>query len=363
MKIQDVLIENGLNAAIEQYKLKVVRSQKNPNLILLKYNQIESPFAELVVQECRGLILDESLNWEVVSRSFDKFFNYGENYATKIEWKTAKVQEKLDGSLCVLYNYKGNWLVQTSGEPDAEGMVYGHDFTFATLFWKVFNQLNYKIPKTIVGQPTEEFCLSFELTTKYNKVVIRHAEDNLVLIGIRNKKTGQEFSVELLKENFKVVKSFSLSSFSEIIKTFKTIDPLKQEGYVVVDENFNRNKLKHPGYVAIHRLKDGFGPRRLVEILLAGESSEFITYFPEWEEDFKKVENLLNSLCSELEFTYNKIKDIKEQKAFAIEAMKTRCGHALFALRTGKVTSIKEFLSNIHIHTVMQLLGISKQKE
>jgi len=35
------------------------RHSEFPNLILLKYNQIESPFSEKIVQECRGIILDE----------------------------------------------------------------------------------------------------------------------------------------------------------------------------------------------------------------------------------------------------------------------------------------------------------------
>jgi tRNA splicing ligase len=52
-----------------------------------------------VVQECRGLILDESANWRIVAFPYTKFFNYGEEHAASIDWSTACVQEKLDGSL------------------------------------------------------------------------------------------------------------------------------------------------------------------------------------------------------------------------------------------------------------------------
>lgn len=357
MKIQELLRLEGL-PAVDRYKIKATRSTLNANLILFKYSQIESPFSEPAVKECRGLILDETDNWNVVSRSFDKFFNFGESYASKIDWSSAKVLEKLDGSLCVLYNYNGNWRVQTSGEPDAAGEVWGNNFTFSQLFWCVFSELGYKIPTEIASQPAEDFCLSFELMTKYNKVVIAHPENNLVLIGIRNKKTGQEHSVEELKNEYRIVKNFPLYSFEDIKNSFKEISPLRQEGYVIVDKDFNRNKGKHPGYVAIHNLKDGFGPRRLVEILLAGESSEFTAYFPEWKEKFEKVENSLNSLCSELEEAYEKLKGIASQKEFAIEAMKTSCGHALFALRSKRVSSVREFISSLSIDSAMQLLGV-----
>ena len=49
-----------------EYSIKAKRHGKYPNLVLLKYNQIDSPFSEPLVRECRGLILDESNDWSVV---------------------------------------------------------------------------------------------------------------------------------------------------------------------------------------------------------------------------------------------------------------------------------------------------------
>lgn len=58
---------------------------------------------EPIVQECRGLILDEAEGWRVVCMPYKKFFNFGEDCCADIDWSTAKVQEKLDGSLISLY--------------------------------------------------------------------------------------------------------------------------------------------------------------------------------------------------------------------------------------------------------------------
>jgi tRNA splicing ligase len=63
------------------------------NLVLLKYNMISSPMGEAIVQEARGLVLDQENNWEIVSRAFDKFFNSSEGHAAEIDWSTAQVQE------------------------------------------------------------------------------------------------------------------------------------------------------------------------------------------------------------------------------------------------------------------------------
>lgn len=104
LAIQNFLLANAgdLNLLEEKFAIKSKRHSKYPNLICFKYNQIESPFSEPLVQECRGIILDENDNWNVVSHSFNKFFNYGESNAVEIDWDVAEVQEKMDG--CFLRN-------------------------------------------------------------------------------------------------------------------------------------------------------------------------------------------------------------------------------------------------------------------
>lgn len=318
-----MLIQNALRSGItlddlaSRFAIKATRSVAHPSLVLLKYSQIDSPMAEPLVRECRGLILDEADDWCVVSRSFDKFFNHGEGHAASIDWATAQVQEKLDGSLCVLYRYAGKWNVQTSGQPDASGQVSDESFTFADLFWRTFHEHGYQTPTDT------RLCLSFELMTKWNRVVVQHTEPRLVLIGVRRRDTGQEFSISTFEHMYDTVRSFPLQSFDDIATTFKTMEPLKQEGYVVVDGNFNRVKVKHPGYVAIHHLRDsGASKRRLCEIVLAGEVGEFAAYFPEWSD---------------------------------------RLPAALFALRRGQVLNAREHIAKMQADDVLRLIGIKRE--
>lgn len=86
----------------ELYGIKTSRHEIYPNLVLFKYSQVESPFSEPLVRECRGIILDEAANWDVVCYTFSKFWNHGEVLAAEIDWNTATVYEKLDG--CLEYN-------------------------------------------------------------------------------------------------------------------------------------------------------------------------------------------------------------------------------------------------------------------
>lgn len=358
MLVQKFLRSGGTVADLAaKYSIKASRGVRHPSLVLLKYNQIDSPMAEPIVRECRGVILDESDGWRVVSRSFDKFFNHGEGHAAPIDWQTARVQEKLDGSLCVLYWHDGGWRAQTSGHPEAGGKVNDTALTFSDLFWEVFGLEGYALP----ADEHRDLCIAFELTTKHNRVVVRHEEPHLTMIGIRCRRTNQEHPLTVLDHRYRPVQSFGLQSFEQIAATFSSMEPLKQEGYVVVDGNFNRVKVKHPGYVAIHHLKDGHSTRRLVEIVQSGEVGEFLTYFPEWRSEFEEIQNGLSSVEAQLEADYARLRDIPVQKDFALEAVKTKCSAALFAVRAKKAGSVREFLNRQQPDAIIRMLGIRER--
>ena len=88
------------------------------NLIMFKYNQIDSDFNVELVCEARGLILNED-TLEPVTVPFFKFGNAGEGWVKDIDWKTASVQEKIDGSLIKVVRIGNNLLISTNGTIDA----------------------------------------------------------------------------------------------------------------------------------------------------------------------------------------------------------------------------------------------------
>lgn len=79
----------------------------------LNYSQIESPKSDPITIECRSLKLMKPINnnWIVASRSFDRFFNYGESpdqYAN-FDFNEAVIMEKVDGSIIpIWYNSVDN---------------------------------------------------------------------------------------------------------------------------------------------------------------------------------------------------------------------------------------------------------------
>lgn len=354
--------KNGLESAINDFKLKV---RKYPSKILLKYDQLVSPtlMALPEMQDCRGLILERG-TWKVMCLSFRKFFNSEEGNAHKIDWNTAHVLEKLDGSMMQVYWdwHKNTWFAATSGTGEGEGEVNNKfGTTFNQLFWGTVKD---KYPKFKVEYLDKNCCYVFELTTPYNIVVKPHGESSATLLTARNLTTLVEASREELIEaahalGVPVVKSFDLNK-GNIGALLRSLDgmPWSEEGYVVVDVNFNRVKIKNPAYVAVHHLKGKSAEHNILTIVKSNEIEEFGATFPERKEELYKLKanydvlvGKLNSVWGELET--NKPKDITpaEKKKFAQAVFEVCSKHDLkvftglyFGLADNKVSSIEDYM-------------------
>ena len=194
----------------------------------------------------------------MVAFGYTKFFNYGEETRVDdIDWGTARVTEKLDGTLILLYYYDDAWQVATTGRADASGEVSGakkQQTSFADLFWSTFRQLGYRLP-TCDGR----FCYLFELMTRHNQVVVKHEKPRIVLHGIRE--VGVFPYPEHLPEPFaaeygwEVARTFPLSQLSEVLAACEPLEGTEAEGFVVTDQDFHRLKVKAASYVRLAHLK------------------------------------------------------------------------------------------------------------
>lgn len=343
----------------EPYNLNIKQHPEFPNLFQFTYDQIESPKVDPIIVECRGLILDESDNWNVVAFPFKRFFNVGEFHAAPIDWKTARVYEKVDGTLIIMYWYKDKWRIATRGSPDASGPVGDFPWnenglkvplTFYRLFWHSAEYWMKGLCKS--GELLSNCTYMWELTSPYNRVVCDYTEptvtdktgyaqdgSRITLTGIRNNQTFEEYRVES-SDAYYHTKSFPLGNFQEVIDAASKLNPLKQEGFVVVDGNWNRVKIKSPAYVAIHHLRDGNPRKRLMEIIQSGENDEMLSYkiLDEWPAEKKMYEEMLakvEKLILLTEQIYDTIKHIENQKDFALIAIKSPMAFALFGMKKG----------------------------
>jgi RNA ligase len=347
-------LESHSSAELESaYGIRAKPHTRFSNLIMLSYSQISSPMSEPIVQQCRGIILDQADNWRVVSYPFDKFFNYGEPNAAPIDWPSATVFEKLDGSLMTLYWYKGEWHVASSGTPDASGPAHESDITFADLFWETSKGLNYTLPEN------SNCCYMFELMTPRNRVIVQHQVPRLVLIGVRRLDTFEEVEIESIASanNWQCVACLPLSSLADCVSAASKLRGLDGEGFVVRDSEFRRIKVKCPQYVALSHMKDSLSPRAMLEVIRKGESEEFLNYFPEVRPAYEGVKLQFEAMCAQLLAEFNSAKGIESQRDFALAIKHSRCPSALFSVRNGKAKTIHEHFANATQAAVERAIG------
>lgn len=294
---------------------------------LLKYNQIESDMSQEVVRECRGIILRKDNN-KVVCHPFDRFFNYGEVHAAEIDWSSARVQDKLDGSIIKVWYDDNEWHVSTNGVIDAKKAINPIDLSFYSMF---IEGLQNAIQEPDVS--FEEFCMQlnpeytymFEMTHPANRMVVRYEIPMIYHIGTRNNASGEEYKVYI---GIPQPQEYKFNNLDEVIKIAENLK-YDKEGYVIVDNAWHRIKVKSPAHLAAHNLKNNgmVTYKRILELILKGSTEEFLSYFPEFTDYFNKAMLAYTTYLSAAQTSIEKIRhnSYASRKEFAADAIKTVC--------------------------------------
>ena len=343
----------------DPYNLKV---RRDDDFILFSYNQISSNFYLEIVCEARGIIFHEP-TWTPVCVPFYKFFNHGEKYAAYIDWESASVQEKIDGSIIKLWNYSGQWHVSTNNSIDANKAQLPFEDGNVRTFFDLFYMASVGVLNPSSLNP--HYTYMFELCSPINRVVVPHQETGIFHIGTRDNRTLEEFDLDI---GIKKPRRHTLRTIHDIVETVSEL-PYDEEGYVVVDKNWNRIKVKSPAYVAAHRLRGEYivTEKRVFEMLRVGEQSEFLAVFPEYNEFFEDVQGRIGAVVNaakiccdtalKTDWTNGGLLDEKEsRKHLARYAFSTKFPHAIFAVFDERCSSAENWFFSMEYHQAEDFL-------
>lgn len=323
-----------------EFAIKVTRHATLP-LVILNYDQIDSrPKTHPIIRECRCLVLEID-TWNCIAKSFNRFFNSGEDFENfmQFDWSNFTIQEKLDGSLIVLFWYRGQWIVCTRGT-FGDGLCGDSGKTWRELFLETMR----RDPKIL--PPTVSYV--FEFCSIWNKNVRLYPEAKVYLLSAFNTYLdGQEPITEYPPSWSNIVAESSDIDRPQTYK-FKSMDEIAAfisekeqtdktyEGVVIRDSNDVRFKVKSETFVALHHLKDNgniTNPKRLVPLVLNGEIDEVVNYLPEIKEHATKIRDELDAAYTDLTAVYRVCQGIETQKEFAFAARESPLSAILFQLR------------------------------
>lgn len=305
MKLHEYIDEKKLYEHL-QSRVVTARHHHFAPLVIYNYGQ-KAQFDSIwddVTCRTRGLIVDQSTQ-DIIARPFEKFFNLGhqgrpETNMENLPSQTPEVTEKLDGSLGVLYRYKGVTAISTRGSFDSDQALWASAW------------YNRNISKAVWP---EGWTPVFEIVYPDNRIVVKYDWEGLALLALVNNETGEEYSREGLKE-------LALFNGCRLVKqVWNTVTGLKElnepnaEGYVCTWHLGPRPplkiKIKFVDYCRLHRLLTSISPKAIWEMLKDGLPFDDLltntpSHYQEWVNYWK------NGLQSE----YGRI----EQKAQAVYA-------------------------------------------
>lgn len=250
----------------EYYEKGLLHKQVHPTLDLTIWNysekvQYEGLWDDITLM-CRGLVTNSEGN--IIAKPFKKFFNLEEGKHTPTS--DFDVYMKLDGSLGILFNYRGEWILATRGSFTSDQAVKGMEM----------------LKKYYYEQLHRDYTYLFEIIYEDNRIVVQYPYEDLVLLGMINTKTGDEVDIHngevrlrnmISNVGFRVVKKYDgIEDYS----TLKSMISDDEEGFVVRFSNGDRMKVKGEEYLRLHKIMTNISTTTVWEILSSGGKIEDI---------------------------------------------------------------------------------------
>jgi T4 RnlA family RNA ligase len=352
MQVIPKIAKNLINN-LDELQKKGISVIKEGEYTKLYYNLLEgADFNDYETCLCRGITFKGD---KIVSFPFVKFGNYGEEYADDIDWDSARVLEKLDGSLMTLWFDDNFWHVSTSKKINAfSAEVSVTNTTFGDLFIQAAIDQN-----ICLNRLNPKYTYIFELTSPYNKVVVPYSETSIWHIGTRDNETLEEVEVDI---GIKKPKSYPIKNLSECIEVAAALEGIK-EGFVVVDKYYNRIKVKSPLYISLHHTHNNgqISRKDILTLILTHEEGEYLTYFPEKEAIIFHYKYKIDNLINLMEEEYAKYKEYLKtlSRKDAVLFMKD-----MFTIPDFGITNLykyeinaTEYLKNMSTNAVLRMIG------
>lgn len=324
-----------------QFGIKVNHHPEDERVIL-NYCQIESAHHKThpVVRECRGLVLS-SKDYSLIARAFPRFFNLGE-VEVDFDWSNYVCQEKVDGSLILLYFWNGEWHINTRNSFGSAN-VGQSEFTWRDL-------VSYGLPFFWKNKLNKKFTYVFELCSPYNQVVKRHNETHVKLLSIFQ--GAMELDVDEIKywsDNLLLesIDHYEVEgkAIEVVLEKLEAEDPTN-EGIVLRDKNNNRIKVKTESYLRLHRVFSNGNlesVKNLVPVILNNEIDELLVYWPFLQEKVDAIRSKLDEYRESLDNYWFVHGDEDNRKKFALAVKEHPFSSLLFKAKDTGVHPVKLF--------------------
>lgn len=330
--------------------------------VVLNYHQIDSHSHKFnpMVMECRGLILSKP-DHQVLCRSFDRFWNYGEDpKSDEFDITKATVDDKIDGSLLSVYHDGAKWRCSTRRMAFAEGPIPNKKMTYADVFVSALGG----DPDDVFKDIQKDLVIIFELVSPETRVVTPYPDREVYLLDVRSRETGFFYGTEMT-HNWPMpegvhwrypVNYNQFETWQDVIRASQDL-PAMDEGYVARIGSW-RIKIKNPAYLAIAHLRENGAvtEKRVAKLVIMQDHEEYLLHFPEDRPEFQPFIEAYENMMENIKVTYEYTHAIEEQKEFALAIKDCPGKGVLFQIRKGDKRSIRDIIDGFNDNYQLRLL-------
>ena len=216
---------------------------------------------------------------EVISASFPKFTNYGENpdnFPVPNSLKNTTVVEKLDGSTLIVSKYKGQYILRTRGTVDASTMANGFELE---LFKSTI------LSKLQDNNDTWGYSIIWEWLSPINKIVLSYGDEPMwKLIGFINHtdySLATQDMLDLMAKKYDLLRP-EIYTFTDITDMLQIVDKWQdREGVCLYSKNGQTiHKIKASKYLLLHHLKSELSSlEKIMDVWLEQGMPDYNTFY------------------------------------------------------------------------------------
>ena len=337
----------------EPYYLQVKEDPSNKDLYMLVYNNDKSDFSNPVVNECRGIILEKNTN-KIVCYTFNKKTNF--------EWDhNDNIYNSIDGTQIKVYYYNNQWNYSTTRCINADNAYWYSDKSFLKLFNECLENYNFDFNKLNI-----EYCYSFVICHKENRIVTKYNENKLYHVLTRNLQ-----NMKIIEDEIGIPKpnKINLNSKDELEKLLH-IEDSKNEG-IFIWKDGKHNKIKFNSYLRIKNMRTNTKDPlyEYLKNVCENRKDEYIKEFSEYEDNFKNYEKKISMIINKLHYNYmesyvHKNKLIKQVNKLYHKHIREL--HNIYKNENKKITKdmVRNYVLNLDAKQIMHILNtLEKNKK
>jgi RNA ligase len=316
-------------------------------------------------RECRGITFDRQ--GRIAARPLHKFFNVGEREETQeqnLPWNdVTRVMDKRDGSMITAMIIDGLIVCKSKKSFDSDVAQAANAF--------IASRQNYIDFVNHCDRNGSTPIFEFTAPNQY-RIVLPYAEQNLVLLHVRDNVTGVYLNCEVAQANadfgipvvdvittFHHGKTFSFSHMKDAQETFENV-----EGWVIQFNNGDMVKAKTAWYLALHHVVVFQTERAIAQMVLAEKVDDLKSAMVAIGVDMTKIHAIEHRIVSALTELREKVEAFVhpdrhlERKEFAIKHRSNELFSLMINVYLGKEPNYADFFERNYLKEQFDLVQI-----